>query len=146
MCYLFLIVLSYQHCNIHFQRIRLEEETGKEPDDNDVEDEIEEELEGASNSLNLAELDRLPQLTPTSKSIEIKQKPTRNVNKQSISFEIPMHDQPVEKDVTPILKEKTFVKESFMKESTPKEKPSTSDEDLVVLSFSTNSSKSHGRV
>lgn len=111
-----------------FQRIKREEESGKVKDDSD-EDEIEEELEGASSSLNLAELDKLPHLTQASnKSTKVK-----DVSKKSISFEIPLHDNP--EDSGHIVKEKTFVKETPVKQGQP------SDEDMFVLSFSTSSSR-----
>ncbi|KAK3752195.1 hypothetical protein QZH41_019340, partial [Actinostola sp. cb2023] len=122
------------------ERIQNEEETGRVKTDDDNEDEeIEEELEGASNSLNLAEIDKLPHFTPTStsKSIEIEEdKPiSDNRNKQSISFQIPLNDES-DKECAPILKEKTFVKEPAVKQGRSRE---YNNEDLVVLSFSSSS-------
>lgn len=130
--------------SFYYQRIRLEEETGKSQAKSDEENEIEEELEGASSSLNLSELDRLPHLTPiTSTSIEVKEKSAPSANKQSISFEIPIHDEPEEKNVQPVQpmsKEKTFVKESTPNKKQSGKNQNTSDEDMVVLSFSSNPS------
>ena len=125
------------------KRIECEEKNTTDAVDDDEEEEIIEELEGASNSLNLAEIDKLPQLTQTSnkKSTGTKGSTELKGRKEVIDDK----DLVDTEAVAPILREKTYVKESPRKTKNGKgmrrsEKNET-DEDLVVLSFSNHSSK-----